>query len=109
MTPTIKKSGANLHLSLIGETYDGMYCGVTESIGSAQVPLTDQTVACFQVLVQASNDNDATVFIGNQTHGCVIELVAGATVVIPINDVEKVYARVGEGEDTQQVNWIAMI
>lgn len=114
------KSGANLHLQMIGETYDGTYVGYVDVLATQQVPLTfdlpeDPTpiengivsVPCWQVLVQADPDNTQNVLIGNETHGCHIVLRAGETITIPINDVIKIYARAAAG--TQRINWIAMI
>lgn len=106
MAVSVKKSGANIHLQLIGETYDAFYCG-TREVGTSQVPLVLTSMPCFGVQIQASNNNNAWVYIGNETQGCYQELPAGATITIPINDVAKVYVRAASG--TQRVNFMAML
>lgn len=102
---TTKKSGANLKLSLTGTTYDATHCG-TRTVGVAQVALST-SIPCFEVLLEAASSNGAVVFVGNIADGCYVELAAGATVTIPINDLAKVAVRAANG--TQTVNWIAMI
>jgi hypothetical protein len=106
MAVSIKKSGANIHLQLVGETYDATYCGQTV-VGVAQVPLSAVSVPCFSVLLQAAAGNGGLVYVGNLTHGCYVELPAGGVLTVPINDVEKVYVRAaGAG---YVVNWMAAI
>lgn len=105
MSGNLAKSGTH-QLELIGETYDALICGQRQVLSTSQVPLTADSTPCFSVLLQAALDNTAYVYVGNETQGCYIELDAGATVTIPINDLNKVYVRAASG--TQFVNWIAV-
>lgn len=116
----MRKSGAKLHLSLVGETYDATYAGVVEVIATQQVPLTfdlpsprpvDQgilSIPCWQVLAQADPGNADNVLIGDEAHGCFIVLRPGESITIPINDVKKVYARTADGGGITRINWLAM-
>jgi hypothetical protein len=116
----IRKSGVNLDLALVGETYDAMYAGEVEVLATTQVPLTfdlpapkpvDEGTAyipCWQVLAQADPGNADNVLIGDEAHGCHIVLRPGESITIPINNVRKVYVRTADGGGTSQVNWLAM-
>lgn len=104
-TPSVKKSGG-LSLGLSATTYDNMAAGHIE-VGVAQVPLVAATIPCFEVLVQADPDNGFDIYVGDMTYGCHIHMEPGDVIVIPINDVEKVYARSQAGAQT--VNWLAML
>lgn len=109
MTASIKKSGANLHLELYAETFDNLYCGqVRTPAPPAQAPLVGVTVACFGVVVQSSGTNPqgSYVYVGNRGQGCVIELTPGNSVIVPINDLEKIYVR-GSAANLS-VNFLAM-
>ena len=101
-----RKSGANLRLNLVGEVYDSMQCG-TRTVNTAQVPLTTDSIVCWQVIVQASRTNTQYLRIGNSKQGCYFELAAGQAITIPINNLNKVYVRSESG--TQTVSWIAML
>jgi len=113
-----RKSGVNLHLSLVGETYDGTYVGTQETDALQQVPLTWDlvpppsggfaSVPCWQVLVQADPSNATNVLVGDEAHGCHIVLRAGESIMVPVNDVNKVYVRTADGGGTNVVNWFAM-
>jgi len=105
MSVSIAKSGANLHLELSAETYDAMYCG-SRDVGTGQVPLQPGSQPCFQVLVQADPQNGNFVSVGNESQGCHVRLAPGVIVVIPINDVSKIFVRAKSG--TQTVHWLAM-
>jgi hypothetical protein len=109
MAASIKKSGTNLYLALTAETFDNLYCGqVRTPAPPAQAPLVGVTVACFGVIVQSSDTNQqgSYVYVGNQSQGCVIELTPGNSVIIPINDLEKIYVR-GSAANLL-VNFLAM-
>lgn len=121
MPSYVRKSGANFHLSLTGETYDAMYAGIVDVLATQQVPLTfdlpaevpphDEgvlSVPCWQVLVQADPSNASNVLIGDEAHGCHIVLRPGESITIPINDVRKVYARAVDGGAVSRINWLAM-
>jgi len=104
MSGNLAKSGTH-QLELIGETYDALICG-QRRVGTAQVPLIANSTPCFAVLLQAANANGAYVYVGNEAQGCYLELPAGATVTLPVNDLSKVYVR-GAVTDLW-VNWIGM-
>lgn len=117
----VRKSGVNLHLSLVGETYDAIYTGIVEVTAAQQVPLTFDlpaevpphdngvlSVPCWQVLVQADPSNADNVVVGDEAHGCFIVLRPGESITIPINDAKKVYVRTADGGGVSRVNWIAM-
>jgi hypothetical protein len=106
MSVTIKKSGRNLHLELVGETYDEMRTGTVQA-GLSQVALST-SVPCFVVVVQSDPRNTTNVIVGNRNNsGPAIVLEPGDTITLPINDVSKVYARsIGAA---QVVNWLAFI
>lgn len=106
MPASIKKSGRNLHLELVGETYDDMRTG-TVQVGQQQTALST-SVPCFRVRVQADPGNNANVVVGNRNNsGPVIVMTAGALETFLINDVSKLYARAVAG--TQTVNWLAYV
>lgn len=117
----VRKSGANLHLEAIGETYDATYAGTIDVIATQQVPITFDlpadpkphedgivSIPCWQVLIQADPSNDNNVLIGDEAHGCYIVLRPGETITIPINDVKKVFARSEAGGGVNTINWLAM-
>lgn len=115
----MRKSGVNLKLQEVGETYDGMYAGVVEVIDT-QVPLTFDlasphphdagvvSIPCWQVLVQSDPSNQSNVLVGTEAHGCHIVLRGGESITIPINDVKKVFARTADGGGVSRINWLAM-
>jgi len=80
---------------------------VTQTIGigvGAQAIFQDQ-LACLEVLVQNDPDSAATAYIGNE-FGQYVALPAGDSITVPINNVNRIYARAGAGGAT--INWIAM-
>lgn len=102
-----KKSGRNLHLELVGTTYDDNRAGTLTLTINPQ-PLVPATLPCWEVLVQASNGNGQNlVYVGNALDGCFIELAAGVSITIPFNDAEKIIVRGQAGNEV--VNWMAMI
>jgi len=105
MSMNFAKSGMNLHLGLVGETYDVISCG-TRAVGVAQVPLVATSMPCFQVLLQVGRDQQTNVFVGNAANGCFVELIPGQSITIPINDLNKVYVRAAA--EGQTVNWLAL-
>jgi len=88
-----------------GLTHDSMHTG-TVQVNVNQTAISAVTVACYEVLLQADLSNDANVLVGNDRQGCVIELTAGSSISIPINDVAKIIVRAVAG--TQRVSWLAM-
>lgn len=102
---SIKKSGANLRLDLVGETYDKTHCG-TRDYGTSQEPITDASTPCFQVIIQADTGNTDSISVGNSAQGAYFSLAAGQALTIPINDLSKVFIQANAG--TQTINWIAM-
>ncbi len=106
MTATIKKSGANIHLELVATTYDALTTGELQP-GTAQTPLSANSFACFEVVIVANPANTGNIWIGDETTGCHFPLQAAAGLVLAINDVNKVYARAENANDS--VHWIAGI
>ena len=104
MRRTTKMVGGKARLGC--DTYSGTYAG-TILVGVNAVPISAESVHCFNVLVQASTLNDDLVLVGNEREGCFTELAAGAGVTVEIDYVEKVRARAEAG--TQRVNFWAMI
>lgn len=106
--PNVRDSGANLKLLLTGETYDGLTGGTIQTTGVKQIPLSPTPIPCWQVTLQASLTNQDIVYVGGGgASGCHVELNAGGSIDIPINDVNKVYIRDG-GNGAQTVNWLAL-
>lgn len=103
---TIKKSGANIHLQLVGTTYDKFHAGRNSNVGVTQAPLVTNSIPCFEVAVQAPSTNTATVFLGAGSAGCCWELSAGSELSLAINDVNKINVRAASG--TQAINWLAL-
>lgn len=105
-----RRSGVNLYLEPVGETYDGMHCGQTD-VGIAQAPLVDeeQPTPIWQVVVQADpgNPDGSYVYVGNETQGCYLALGPADSITIPVNELGKVYVRGSVAGLT--VNWIAVI
>jgi hypothetical protein len=115
----MKKSGENLHLTPMGETYDAMYVGSVVAEDTGQKSLIDDivtagtapangTIPCWQVLVQADPGNSANILVGNEHQGCRIVLRAGESITIPVNRVEKVFVISLAAGGDQTVNWLAM-
>ena len=93
MSGNLAKSGTH-QLALTAETYDRILCGTVQT-RAGQYPLQPVETQIFQVVVQASNANavGSVVYVGSEIDGCHIELVTGASITIPINDLNKVYIR----------------
>jgi len=107
MSGDCRKSGAHLKLLLTGETYDGLRAGTRDTGGDEdQVPLSDVSIPCWQVMLQASFSNAGLVLVGSQADGCFVELNAGGSVDIPINNVNKVF--INDEGAVQTVNWLAL-
>ncbi len=104
MSGNLSKTGTH-QITLTGETYDSILCGQRQVL-TAQQPLTVESRPCFLVTIQAAKNNASYCYVGNQSDGCYIELPAGTTISIPINDVSKVYVR--SATDNMIVNWLAM-
>jgi hypothetical protein len=103
----LRKSGTNLHLALTGETYDGIRAGTRNTLGTGnQRSLSDGSIPCWQVTLQASLSNAGLVLVGAENGGCTVELNAGGSVDIPINDVSKIF--INDEGAVQTVNWLAL-
>ena len=79
----------------------------TIQVGPTQVPLTTVSVPCYQLLVISHPDNDQYIYVGDETHGCHIPLVPGASMTIPIDNVSKIHVRAASG--SQLAAWMAMV
>jgi hypothetical protein len=78
---------------------------VTLAGGPAGTALADVPTAILEVIVQNSPNSANVVQVGNAT-GQFVELTAGQSITIPINDLSLVYVSSPAGAAT--VNWIAM-
>ena len=111
MTASIVSSGnkKNIQLQLTTEVFDAMHCGQKTDVTIKQEGLIalDESVECFEVMVQASRNNGEYIKVGNRAQGCFFELAAGDSITIPINNLNKVQVKAEAG--TQTVYWIAMI
>lgn len=65
----------------------------TVTIGLAQAQLVTTSMESYEVMLIAGLDNTATVWIGDNTDGCHTPLGPGASVIWPINNVNKIFAR----------------
>lgn len=83
--------------------FDSMQTG-TIGVGFPAVPIFQEQLACLEVLVQndPTSNNNAT--IGNE-FGQSIVLIPGASITIPINNVNRIFAGSVGGAT---INWIAM-
>jgi len=88
-----------------GNAYDTMTTG---TIGAAfpAVAIYQEQLACLEVLVQNDPASASNALIGNR-FGQSIVLVPGASITIPINNVNKVWAGTAPGGGAT-INWIAM-
>ena len=106
MVSSMKTSGHNIHLQLVGETYDKTRVGTLEVTGN-QVPLVDESIPSFQVMVQNSHNNQAYLLVGNNYDGCYFEVAPGQAITILINNLDKVFLSAVAGTIT--VNYIATV
>jgi hypothetical protein len=83
--------------------------GITTGAGTATVAaaaLAAGHTPMLEVMIQCNTGSPESVFVGNQ-HGQYFEVVAGANVVIPVNDLSTVYIRSAAGTGTY--NYIAAV
>lgn len=89
----------------VAEVYNLLHCGrITEAGGNVQ-QLSTETFQIFGVIVQNDSDSTDDVLVGNSLVQY-FELVPGASVTIPIDQLAKVYVNFVGGSAT--VNWLAM-
>jgi hypothetical protein len=84
--------------------YDNMITG-TIGAGFPAQAIYQQQQACLEVLVQNDPSSAVNVYVGPATAQYVV-LVPGASITIPINNVNRIWAGTDGGAAT--VNWIAM-
>ena len=85
-------------------TYDNMITGTINASFPGQ-SLIQQRTKCFEVLVQNDPASAVNLLVGNE-FGQYVELAAGESINIPINDASKIY--IGTSGGTATVNYIAM-
>jgi hypothetical protein len=78
----------------------------TIAVAFPAVPIYQEQLACLEVLAQNDPSSASNVLIGNE-FGQSIVLVPGASITIPINNVNRVWAGTAPG-GSATINWIAM-
>lgn len=86
-------------------TYNNMITGTINASFPAQALIQQQT-KCFEVLVQNDPASTVNLKVGNE-FGQYVELTAGESINLPINDANKVH--IGTDGGTATVNYIAMV
>lgn len=89
----------------VANAYDSMTTGTLTVNSLAGVALAAVPTPILEVIVQNDPDSAVSVYVGPVT-GQYFELIAGANITIPINDLSDVYVRTDGAAAT--VNWIAM-
>jgi ABC-type molybdate transport system substrate-binding protein len=86
----MKQYGSNV---LLCDSYS-----VTDTAGAIA---TSQSVQ--EVIVQADPDNNEDIFVGNDTNQT-IQLLAGQSMTIPVDDISKIYAKTNQ--NTATLNYV---
>jgi len=87
----------------VANAWDGIAVAAGTA-GIAGTPLSDTHAPMLEVMIQCNTGSPESIFVGNN-YGQNFEVVAGANVVIPVNDLSTVYIRSAAGTGTY--NYIA--
>ncbi len=79
-------------------------CGENADVDTTAEQITADSTPCQEVLVQARKANTGTISVGNASTQP-IELAAGESIAIPVDDANKVYVKASA--DNQAVGWLA--
>lgn len=83
--------------------WDGLRSG-TQTATTTAAPLATDNLPIMEVIVQNDPDDQTAVFVGDRRNQY-FQLVAGASVTVPVCDLSLVYVRTES--DTATVNWLA--
>lgn len=79
----------------------------TVAAAAAAVPLVGDSMPIMGAIVQNAAASASTIFVGNANRQD-FEVVAGASVTVPVCDLSLIYAKTGPG-GSATVNWLAGI
>lgn len=86
------------------ETYDTLHAGRLTAAGGVEILANLPNTRMWQIILQAAPGNGASIFVGNENRQP-FEVVAGASLTIPIDRTNKVYINATAGD---VVNWLGM-
>jgi hypothetical protein len=93
-------------VSRVANAFDNMITGTINVTFPAQAIFQTQR-RILEVLVQNDPDSTVNAMVGNE-FGQYVVLIPGASIVIPISDLNKVHVGTGAGGGTATINYIAM-
>ena len=85
--------------------YDSMFVG-TKGVSYPGAPVWQEQKPILEVVLQNDPSSQSNILIGNE-FGQYVVIVPGASITVPINNLNRVYAATAPG-NSATLNWIAM-